>query len=74
MILEILWLVCYNPEIDKKTKEVKMMRYLDKCEKQWKIILWLQDLRVNQVKEFCIRINIRELDRELCTELSTLYI
>ena len=34
VILEILWLVCYNPEIDWKTRKVKMMRYSDECEKQ----------------------------------------
>ena len=32
VILEILWLVCYNPEIDWKTRKVKMMRYSDECE------------------------------------------
>jgi len=32
-----------------------------------------QDLRVDQVKKPCIRVNIRKLDRELCTELSILY-
>ena len=31
-------------------------------------LLQTQDLRVDQEKEPCIRINIRELDRELCTE------
>jgi len=38
------------------------------------IVLQLKDLRVGQWKESCIRVNIRELDRELCTGLSTLYI
>ena len=37
MILGISWLACYNPEIDWKTGEVKMMRCLDKYEKQWKV-------------------------------------
>ena len=36
-------------------------------------MLQSQDLRVGQVKESCIRVNIRELDRNLCTRLSTLY-
>ena len=30
-------------------------------------VLQTQDLRVDQKKEPCIRVNIRELDRELCT-------
>jgi len=30
-------------------------------------MLQTQDLRVNQEKESCIRVNIREFDRELCT-------
>ena len=37
-------------------------------------ILQFKDLRVNQWIKLCIRINIRELNRELCTELSILYI
>jgi len=36
-------------------------------------MLQLQNLRVGQVKEPYIRFNTRELDRELCTRLSTLY-
>ena len=36
VILEMLWLVCHNPEINQKTREVKMTRYLDECGKQWK--------------------------------------
>lgn len=32
----MIWLVCHNLEIDWKTWEVKMVRYLDKCRKQWK--------------------------------------
>jgi len=32
-----------------------------------------QDLRVGQANESYIRINTRELNRELCTGLSTLY-
>jgi len=34
VILEILWLACYNPEIDWKTRKVKMMRCSDECGKQ----------------------------------------
>ena len=37
-------------------------------------MLQLQDLRVGQVKEPCIRVNTRELNKELNTRLSTLYI
>ena len=36
VILEMLWLACHNPEIDWKTDEVKMMRCLEECEKQWR--------------------------------------
>jgi len=36
-------------------------------------MLQTQDLRVDQEKEPCIRVNTRELDRELCTGLSILY-
>ena len=36
-------------------------------------ILQSQDLRVDQVKESCIRVNTRELNGELCTGLSILY-
>jgi len=36
MILEMLWLVHYNSEIDWKTGEVKITRYPDKCRKQWR--------------------------------------
>jgi len=34
IILKMLWLVHYNPEINWKTKEVKMTRCPDKCERQ----------------------------------------
>ena len=34
MILEILWLACHNPKIDWRTEKVKIMRYLEECEKQ----------------------------------------
>ena len=37
-------------------------------------LLQTQDLRVDQEKKPCIRVNIRELNRELCTGLSILYI
>ena len=33
VILRILWLVCYNPEIDWRTEEVKMMRCPEECGK-----------------------------------------
>ena len=36
VILGILWLACYNPEIDWRTKEVKMTRCLEECGKQWR--------------------------------------
>jgi len=36
-------------------------------------VLQLQNLRVSQVKEPLLELNIRELNKELCTGLSTLY-
>jgi len=30
------WLACHNLEIDWRTGEVKMMRYPEKCKKQWR--------------------------------------
>jgi len=36
-------------------------------------VLQTQVLRVEQVDELHIGVNIKELDRELCTGLSTLY-
>ena len=36
MILEMLWLAHHNPEIDWRMGEVKMMRYPEECEKQWR--------------------------------------
>ena len=31
--LEMLWLACHNPEIDWRTKKVKIMRCSEECEK-----------------------------------------
>jgi len=36
VILGMLWLACHNPEIDWRTGEVKMTRYLEECRKQWR--------------------------------------
>jgi len=36
VILGMLWLACHNPEIDWKTGEVKMMRCLEECGRQWR--------------------------------------
>jgi len=33
IILGMLWLACYNFEIDWKTREVKMTKYSEKCRK-----------------------------------------
>ena len=32
----MLWLAHHNPEIDWRTGEVKMTRYLEECGKQWR--------------------------------------
>jgi len=37
IILGISWLAYYNPEIDWKTGEVKIMRCPEECEKQWRL-------------------------------------
>jgi len=37
------------------------------------VLLQMQVLRVGQVNESCIGVNTRELNRELCTGLSTFY-
>ena len=36
IILKMPQLAYYNPEINWKTRKIKMMRYLDECRKQWK--------------------------------------
>ena len=36
MILGMPWLGRHNPEIDWKTGEVKMTRYLNECGKKWR--------------------------------------
>ena len=38
VILGMLWLACYNPEIDWKTGEVKMTRCPEECGKQWRLV------------------------------------
>jgi len=38
VILGMLWLARHNPEIDWRTEEVKMMRCLEECGKQWKLV------------------------------------
>ena len=37
VILGMPWLGCHNPEIDWKTREVKMTRYPDECGKKWRV-------------------------------------
>jgi len=47
---------------------------LDSLQKRNRVLmLRFNNLRVDQEKEPCIRINTRELNRELCTGLSILY-
>jgi len=36
IILGMPWLACHNPEIDWRTREVKMTRCLEECGKQWR--------------------------------------
>jgi len=38
VILEMLWLACYNPKIDWKTGEIKMTRCPEECGKQWRLV------------------------------------
>ena len=38
VILGMPWLACHNPEIDWRTGEVKMMRCLEECGKQWRLV------------------------------------
>jgi len=38
VILEMLWLARYNPEIDWRTGEVKITRCPEECEKQWRSV------------------------------------
>jgi len=37
VILGMLWLTHHNPEIDWRTEEVKIIRCLEECEKQWRL-------------------------------------
>ena len=36
VILGMLWLICHNPEINQRTRELKMMRCLEEYGKQWR--------------------------------------
>jgi len=36
VILGMPWLAYHNPEIDWRTREVKMMRCPEECDKQWR--------------------------------------
>ena len=36
VILGMPWLAYHNPEIDQRIEEVKMMRCLEECGKQWR--------------------------------------
>ena len=38
VILGMPWLARHNPEIDWRTGEVKMTRYLEECGKQWRLV------------------------------------
>ena len=37
VILEMLWLAYYNPEINWRIREVKMVRCPEECKKQWRL-------------------------------------
>ena len=56
VILGILWLVCYNLEINQKTEKVKITRCLDECRKQWKMkqtkLEWQKQKEKEQNKDF----------------------
>ena len=54
MILGMLWLACYNPEIDWRTGEVKMTRCLEEWGKQWRPVqgkLGWEKQKEEEVKE-----------------------
>jgi len=54
VILGMPWLARHNPEIDWKTGEVKMMRCLEECEKQWRPVqekLGWEKQKKEEVKE-----------------------
>ena len=38
VILGMLWLAHHNPEIDQRTREVKMIRCPEECGKQWRLV------------------------------------
>jgi len=38
VILGMLWLACYNPEIDWRTDEMRMTRCSEECRKQWRLV------------------------------------
>ena len=38
VILGMPWLACHNPEIDWRTREVKMTRCPEECGKQWRLV------------------------------------
>ena len=38
VILGMLWLAHYNPEIDWRMEEVKMTRCPEECRKQWRLV------------------------------------
>jgi len=58
---------------DKIIKDSRIKEDRARKQDNRRVLLQLQDLRVGQVKEPCIRVNIRELDRELYTKSSILY-
>jgi len=50
----MLWLACYNPKIDWRTEEVKMMRCPEECGKQWRPVqgkLGWEKQKEEEVKE-----------------------
>jgi len=51
VILEMLWLAHHNPEIDWKMGEIKMMRYLEECGKQWRPMQGKSGLQKQKEKE-----------------------
>jgi len=63
----------FSKRDDKIIKDSRIKEDRARKQDNRRVLLQSQDLRVGQVKEPCIRVNIRELNRELYTKSSILY-